>query len=74
MRDLELLYLDRITRAAESTATSARHIRKEVKTLVTWVQRLALIAALWGSGLGLHLSTDQVAEIITAVLRSWAKL
>lgn len=74
MRELELIYLNRIAQATEASASSSRRLLKEVRALVTWVQRLALIAALWASGLGLHLSSEQAAELIVVVIRSWAKI
>lgn len=81
MRELELFHLDRMARASEisaasnkSSAASLRRIRKEVHELVTWVRRMVLIAALWSSGIGLHLSSEQATELIAAVIKSWARL
>lgn len=74
--DWSLPYLDRIARAAETTAeTSARSrreiakLRHQVEELVWWVKRLALAAALWGSGIGMTLTSDQIAEVIVAMLK-----
>ena len=69
-------YLERIARASEAAANSQAGTRREVakvrqdlRDLVTWVRRAALIAALWGSGLGLHLTHEQAVELVLGLLK-----
>ena len=75
--DWSLHLLDRIADATEETAAASKRtrrevgeLRKEVEALVTWIKRWALLAALWGSGAALHLTSDQVVEIALAFLKA----
>lgn len=74
--DLRLHLLTRIAEDAQASAREARHasselrlIRREISALASWLQRVALLVALYGTGILLLLASDEKAELIVRLLR-----
>jgi hypothetical protein len=68
-RDLSLSYTERMAKAQEAQAKEMKRIRLVLTEGVFWVRRMSMAAILWATGIGLHLSSDQVAEILVTLLR-----
>ena len=51
-------------------ARDVSEIRAKLDDLLTWAQRLALLAMLWGAGLLTNMSAEKTAEILAALVKS----
>lgn len=69
-------YWERLVRAQEARAEAADRLAETHEELLAlgrdwlmWFKRAALAALLWGSGAGLTLKSEQLADIAVAVLK-----
>lgn len=51
-------------------AHDVSEIKAKVNDLLTWAQRIALLAMLWGAGLVTNISAEDKGQIIGAVIKS----
>ena len=51
-------------------ARDVSEIKSRMTEVVTWAQRLALLAMLWGAGLVTNISAEDKGQIIGAVIKS----
>ena len=79
--DWSLHFLQRIAEASEAQVENSARARKDIRAmrtdlhdLLAWVKRIALALALWGSAATTVLTSDQIADVIVAVLRGLLKL
>jgi len=63
----QLLLLQR----AEEIGRDVRKIRHQVEDLALWLKRMALLIALYGSGLVLLLLSDDKAEMVIRLVKAW---
>lgn len=52
------------------TRREVSRVRREVSDLITWVKRIAILAALYGGGLVMILASDEKAELIVKLIRA----
>ena len=45
-------------------------VQSSLKELISWAQRAALLAVLWGAALGVNFAPDKLAELVGTLLKS----
>lgn len=58
----------------QSLEEGQRAMRKDLDSLRAWATRLGLLAAVWALALASHLSGEQAADLLAALLKTALKL
>lgn len=61
----------RLADQAQVIGRDVRRIRRQVDDLALWLKRMALLVALYGSGLVLLLLSDEKAELVIRLVKAW---
>lgn len=61
----------RLADQAQVIGRDVRRIRHQVDDLALWLKRMALLVALYGSGLVLLLVSDEKAELLIRLVKAW---
>ncbi len=76
--ELTVHLLTRIARDTEATAREQRRasselmrIRREITALAFWLQRVALLVALYGGGLLLFVLSEEKVELLVRAVKAW---
>jgi len=50
-------------------AADVREIKDKLEASLTWAQRIAIVLALWISGVGINIAPDKLGDILAKLIR-----
>ncbi len=69
-RDLLDYRLGQIQQSVKSLESDVSDLKDKADELITWLQRLALLAGLWAGAIGLNLDPDKIGATLAQILKS----
>jgi|CXWL01.1.fsa_nt_gi hypothetical protein len=70
MTPLSEYLLGQMMQSMRSLESDVSEIKRKLDDILTWAQRLALLAGLWVGAIGLNLDPDKIGQIVATLVKS----